>query len=318
MDLLYAVRDLGVTDPSLATTAEETARAALLQEIASAHGSLHPSLVRRTRRARRPLRLTVPALAVAAAGAVAVVIATASGSAPRSSGSSATPAHLQETAYVIRRVRANLGGAAQNTVVEDTETGGNGNPGSDRIATSYSYTDPQTGDTYTSSTMALPDGTVIYAQHWVGTPTNGGMSYRQTEVDPVQQLYSVTTSTGAADPTASSEADAEAIRAELASGQATQQGTATIDGRHVIKLAFTGPQDTTGTLYVDPQSYEPVRSVASSRVGSDNSSTDNDTTVENWLPASAANVAAVETDAVPAGYTQVSQAELHAADTAAR
>jgi hypothetical protein len=315
MELLYAIRDLGVADPTTDTAAEETARAALLQEITSANRSLHPSPVRR---ARRPLRLIVPALAVAGAAAVAVVIATASGQSTPSAGSSANPVHLQETAYVIRRVRANLAAAAQNMVVEDIETGGNGNPGSDRIATSHFYTDPQTGVQYSSSTMAMPDGTVIYAQYWVGTPTSSGMSYQETELDPVQQLYSVTTSTGAADPTTSSESDAEAIRAELASGQATQHGTATIDGRQVIKLTFTGPQDTTGTLYVDPQTYEPVRSVASSPVEADNSSAGSDSTVENWLPASAANVGTAKMDGVPADYTQVSQAKLHAANPAAR
>jgi hypothetical protein len=49
MDLLYAMRDLGVADPAADSTGEETVRAALAQEIDKATVARRPGRARRTR-----------------------------------------------------------------------------------------------------------------------------------------------------------------------------------------------------------------------------------------------------------------------------
>jgi hypothetical protein len=69
MDLLYAVRDLGVADPAADSTGEETVRAALAREIDKAVVARRPGRARRT----RP-RLLAGATGLVAAAATAVAL----------------------------------------------------------------------------------------------------------------------------------------------------------------------------------------------------------------------------------------------------
>jgi hypothetical protein len=69
MDLLYALRDLGVADPAADGTGQETVRAALAQEIDSATVARRPGRARRT----RP-RLLAGATGVVAASVTAVAL----------------------------------------------------------------------------------------------------------------------------------------------------------------------------------------------------------------------------------------------------
>jgi hypothetical protein len=69
MDLLYAVRDLGVADPAADTAGEQTVRAALAQEIDQASAARRPGRARR----RRP-RLLAGAMGAVAASATAVAL----------------------------------------------------------------------------------------------------------------------------------------------------------------------------------------------------------------------------------------------------
>ena len=78
MDHLYAIRDLGVTDPATDSTGEETVRAALTQEIDKATVARRPSRARRT----RPRLLVGVSVAVAASATVVTLLLSAAASAP--------------------------------------------------------------------------------------------------------------------------------------------------------------------------------------------------------------------------------------------
>ena len=306
MDLLSAMRDLGVADPTVDSTREQAGRAALAREIDRATAVPRPE---RARRSRRRARVAVPALAVAVAAGVAVVVATgAAGGSNGSSniGASGSPgspsgavAHGQDVAYIVRRVRSHLV-AGTGEVMEYPSTGG-GNFSYD----SWGYTDPQTGAQYLSTAGTLANGTTFYSETQDATPSNGGMQYRNVFVDPIQKVYTVSdghTSTATALPVP---APVQQLQQKLNSGEATREGLVTINGAAALKISFAttqGPQGSTSTLYVNPQSYEPVRFVWT--VGT---STD----AVNWLPATTANIANAEPAQIPAGYTQVTLARFN-------
>jgi hypothetical protein len=257
---------------------------------------------------------------------VATVLATSAGS-PRSSPRGGQTAQvvvgggqMRDIAYIVRRVRAHLAAAGQSDVVETVETGGNGNPGTDVTAPSWWYTDPQSGVEYSSSMMISPSGTHIYEQFVVGTPISNGIRYRYTNLDPLQHLYAVSSNVGPSNPATESDAaaDAQQIKQELDSGKATEDGTATINGQPTIKLTFPEAQGSTSTLYVDSQTYQPVQSLSVAPANAHDPSAGTDTTTENWLPATAANIANAQLAQIPGGYTQVSQTTLEKENPAAR
>ena len=147
-----------------------------------------------------------------AAAGVATVLAVAggsghggasvpAGSAAQASAPQALSGHAEDTAYMVRRVSAKLDQAGQTQVVERVSAGGNGNPGSDSTNPVWSYTDPQTGDYYSSSQLISPSGTDVYEQYIVGTPDGNQMKYQSTNLNPVQQEYAVQTASGRLTPT---------------------------------------------------------------------------------------------------------------------
>ena len=77
MDLLYAMRDVGVADPAADSTGEETVRAAVAQEIDKATVARQPGRARRT----RP-RLVAGATAAVAVSAVAVALLVGASASP--------------------------------------------------------------------------------------------------------------------------------------------------------------------------------------------------------------------------------------------
>ena len=76
MDLLYAMRDLGVADPAADSTGEATVRAALCQEVDKATVARRPGRARRTR--PRLLAGATGVVAVSATAVTLLVSATAS------------------------------------------------------------------------------------------------------------------------------------------------------------------------------------------------------------------------------------------------
>ena len=277
---------------------------------------------RRTARRRSARRAAAAGTPLIAAAGVVTVLATSGGSAGPSSPAAPTPTvtvgggQMRDTAYIVRRVSARLA-SVQSDVVKTVETGGNGNPGSDVTVTSWAYTDPQSGVAYTSSDMASPSGTSIYVQFMVGTPAGNGARWVYTNLDPAQHLYAVSSDAGSAGPTLAD--DIQQIKKQLDSGRATVDGAATVDGQPTIKLTMpTQEGGWTSTLYVDPQSYAPVQSFGEAPVNPQDPSADSDTTTEDWLPATAENIANAQLGQIPANYTRVSQTELEKANPAGR
>lgn len=78
MDLLYAMRDLGVADPSADSTGEEIVRAALAQEIDHATSAWRPGRARRT----RPRLLAGATLAVASSATAVALLLSATAAPP--------------------------------------------------------------------------------------------------------------------------------------------------------------------------------------------------------------------------------------------
>jgi hypothetical protein len=279
---------------------------------------------RRTARRRSARRVVAAGPPLLAAAGVATVLATSAGShssSPRGGQTANVTVgswQMHDTAYIIRRVRAHLADVDQSDVVETVETGGNGNPGTDVTAPSWSYTDPQSRVYYSSTAMISPSGTHIYDQFVVATPINNGIRYQYTNLDPVQHLYAVSSNVGPNDPPPDAADDAQQIKQELDSGKATEDGIATVDGQRTIKLTFPVAQGSTSTLYVDPQTYLPVQSLSVEPANAQDPSAGNDTTTENWLPATAANIANTQLAQIPAGYTQVSQTTLEKENPASR
>ena len=94
----------------------------------------------------------------------------------------------------------------------------------------------------------------------------------------------------------------------LQSGQVTQQGTATVDGTQAIALSMTAPNapgnpSTHIALYVDAQTYQPLRTVAVVDGAPDLS-------VGDWVPATPGNIAMAKDESVPAGYTRATPQQV--------
>jgi hypothetical protein len=277
---------------------------------------------RRTARRRSARRAAAAGTPLIAAAGVAAVLATGGGSAGPSSPETPAPTvavgggQIQDTACIVRRVSARLA-TVESDVVKTVETGGNGNPGTNVTVTSWAYTDPQSGVEYTSSDMASPSGTSIYVQFMVGTPAGNGARWVYTNLDPVQHLYAVSSGAGSTRPTLAD--DIQRIKKQLNSGRAAVDGGATVDGQPTIKLTMPAQEGGwTSTLYVNPQTYAPVRSFGEAPVNPQDPSADTDTTTEEWLPATSENIANARLGQIPANYTQVSQTELEEANPAGR
>jgi hypothetical protein len=239
------------------------------------------------------------------------------GSGAQASAPQALSGDAEDTAYIVRRVSANLDHAGQTEVVERVSAGGNGNPGSDSTNPVWSYTDPQTGDYYSSSQLISSNGTDVYEQYIVGAPDGNQMSYQSTNLDPVQREYAVQTSVGPVDSD-NPAADAEQIKSELASGKATQDGTATIDGQSTIKLTLPNEAGYTDTLYVNSQTYEPVESTGEMVINPNGGADGTNTVSEKWLPATAANIVNAKLAQLPSGFNEVSQSQLEKDNPAGR
>ncbi len=283
---------------------------------------------RRIARRRTATRVASAGVPMLAAAGVATVLAVGGvsghggASVPAGSGAQASApqvlsGHAEETAYIVRRVSATLDQAGQTEVVESVSAGGNGDPGSDSTNPVWSYTDPQTGDYYSSSRLILPSGTDVYEQYIVGVPDGDQMKYQSTNLDPVQQEYAVQTSVG---PVASDNpaADAQQLKSELASGKATQDGTATIDGQATIKLTLPNSAGYTDRLYVNAHTFEPVESTGEMVINPHDGADGTNTVTEKWLPATAAIIANAKLAQLPSGYTKVSQSQLEKDNPAGR
>ena len=95
------------------------------------------------------------------------------------------------------------------------------------------------------------------------------------------------------------------IRAKVASGGFTVAGTVSLHGRRALELTWsstTGPMTTTSTLWVDDQTYLPLRSVLTMR-RQPGTPFQTVTTDYEILPATPANLNLL-TPPIPAGFTR--------------
>jgi hypothetical protein len=286
----------------------------------------------RRRAAGRALTTGVPVLAVAGAAAVLTLGGGSGTSGLATSGphGSASPIstglapHVQDVAYIVRRVRthlARLAVAGEGQVLEQTTMPGNGStdhPASNN--TDWMYIDPQSGAAYQRSVDSSADGTYLQTNALVTAPTDGSLHTRVTSLDPSSHTYFTSDSAVSQLVNSSTSATQLGIRSTeqqieqaLADGRVTQEGTAIVDGQSTIELSVPpASQSTSGqpahstiTLYVNSQTDQPVREVDVSPNNADDPSAGNATTTLDWLPTTAASIALTKVQ-IPANYTQVS------------
>jgi hypothetical protein len=322
-DLLFALRDVGVTTPVAGDAGDAQIRSALQREIARRW----PAGL-----SRRPMvryaAFAMTAL-VAAGGVLAVSIG---GSAPPSAPSpSVGPPPTRETAYIVERVRARLAllaMAGDGQVLERTSRIGNGAPAHPVVRNSdWAYIDPRSGVAYQRSVDRSASGAVLSVNTLVTTPVDGVLHTQVRFLDPSSRTYFVTrhappggTVAGAA--TAGTQlgirSTARQIDQALSGGAVTQQGTATVDGQATIKLSVPPsprlvgaglPRQTTITLYVNAKTYQPVEQIENVPLGHGTAAGGN-TSVSRWLPTTPATTALTKSR-IPAGFTPVSGPLTH-------
>ena len=250
------------------------------------------------------MRFVVPAITAVAAVGAAVMVATGviggSGGMSGAGGRPSAPAHQlaqgQNVAFVVSRVRAQLA-TSTDDVIEYRPT----SEGASSYDT-WGYADPQTGAHYLSSVGMRADGTIYYTETQDGVPNRGGLKFANVYTDPINQTYAVYNyrmSTVQPLPFADV---VRQLRSQLQSGQATREGTATVNGRQALKISILAPNgnpDATSTLYVNPQSYTPIQLEQGDIP-----------VIIRWLPATPENIAKAEPVQIPTGYTQLPLAEF--------
>lgn len=233
------------------------------------------------------------------------------------------PAKGEDTAYIVKCVKAEIADASQSSLVLHTYSYFSAHESRDG---SLVHSGPKRGEGYQ---YIAPDGT-RYQRNWTynkdGSPTgiighgvtgpvvNGKQDVALTIINRASHTYSQTQTeysvTGGANapgsPTPSLASSPSEVQRALQSGQVTQKGTTTVNGTSVIALSIPVPlpdaQSVHLTLYVDARTYQPLRTVT---VVDGNP---NGPYVADWMPATPDNIANAKDDSIPAGYTKVDTA----------
>jgi hypothetical protein len=286
---------------------------------------------RRAARRRTATRAVGAGVPVLAAASVATVLATSSGpgtaatsglsgSAHTASAMSGGPVALEDTAYIVRRVKANVAAAGQGGTVIHESAYARGNVTSDgslvnlgwKIGEVYEYTTAG-GSEYQRQLMYEADGSpwLTMTNHF-SPEGNGTADDAQTIINPRNDTYSQTQYPGISDPrvgapTPNLYSSPSEVQQALESGKVTQTGTATVSGTQAIALSIAVPSvpnipRARLTLYVDARTYQPLRTVTVYDGLPD-------LEVADWMPATADNVAVAEDDSIPAAYTKVDKAQ---------
>ena len=313
MDLLYAMRDLGVADPAADATGEEAGRAALARAIDAAGGDRRAGASRTSRRRRRRLGLLAGVLsALVAVGVWAVVVVSSGGSGPTGTGSlrvtrphAPAPGAAQDTAYVVRRVRARLAVVDHNRGVVLSTLNKTGFP----IYRDVTYYDPKTQVLYQDDKAYDRHGRELYANVDANIPIKRYMHFRTFWIDYTEHAWAEGESV-ASEPfqtgpmhfkhplPAGAMSPPSAVERALSSHIETRAGTSTIDGTRALVLKGMAGQDHI-TLYVDAQTYQPLRETDHAR---GKFHTD---TITDVLPATAVNIArAKNRPKIPSGYSR--------------
>ena len=275
----------------------------------------HARRTARRRSARRAAAAGTPLLAAAGVATVLATSAGSGGSSPRAAQAPSVTAgggQAHDTAYIVKRVKANLAADSQNgTVIHsvDYRTGQVSSAGSlvnlgRKVYDEYRYAAPD-GTEYSQDTYYNQDGSVQLTGFDTYVPgANGQGTDTETVINPANHEYSQSQYPGTHDPdggaTPNLYSSPTEVQQALQNDQVTQQGTATIDGTQAIALLVNVPSDPPQTtiLYVDAQTYQPLRTVQQV------SGSNHVLSVEDWVPATPDNIAMAKNDSIPAGYTQ--------------
>jgi hypothetical protein len=267
--------------------------------------------IARRRTTTRALGVGLPALAVV--GAVGALVVTSGSSRTAATGAvqgvgphaPALPSTAQDVAYVVRRVRARLAVAASSRGVVLSTLNKTSYP----VYRSVTYFNPRTQIFYQTDTAHTRRGRELYANVDADIPVGNHMHFRGLTINYSDHTWAQGESVASgpfqqhpAPATRPLPPDAlsppSAIEKALSSHLATQVGTTKIDGIPVLVLTGRAGQDHI-TLYVDAQTYQPLRETDDAR-GKFHLDT-----VTNVLPATAANIARAKTaPKIPPGYTR--------------
>lgn len=279
---------------------------------------------RRAARKRAATRTVAAGVPVFAAAGVATVLATSPGvrsttagdASPGGSALSApiSPAKTENTAYIIKRVKAKLAADSHRNTVVHTQLYASGKVTSNgsllvhgpKKAEGWVYLPPD-GAFYQRNVGINADGspTGIIGTVALGPVAKGKSQATFTVVDTTNHTYSQMQADYSVDPNAPTTVGLQSspaeVQRELQSGQVTQEGTTTVNGTKAIALSIaaqSGPVDY--ILYVDAQTYQPLRTAT---VGT---SAQNSTAyIADWIAATPATIAKSKGAPIPAGYTKV-------------
>jgi hypothetical protein len=292
----------------------------------------------RRRTAKRAVGAGVPVLAAAG---VATVLAISSGSgSPAAGGQSAdssalsaptAPFKAQDTAYIIKRVKAKVADDIQEGMVIHSYSYASGDDADGSLLKlgqknedGYEYTAPDGSVFNRAISYAMQNGSPVNGLDSItiddlSPQGNGKYDDSRTRIDSGSQTYSQDHFSGLSNPNATSLpnlylfSSAAEVQQALQSGQMTQTGTATVNGTPAIALSVKVPSgsseimksasgtDTVSTdltLYVDAHTYQPLRTVLG--LGGTPG-----LLVSDWVPATPENIAQATNASIPTGYTTV-------------
>jgi hypothetical protein len=324
-DLLTVLRDVGVPNPEPGDAGEERIRAVLQREIAGPRRARWRFPVQR----RTTLRFSIVGAAVAiAAGVVVASGALSATAAPRLAfsnalTSSASPATTVDTAYIIKRVKANVAASVENGTVIRYATYMGGDVAADgslinlgqKLSDADEYVAPD-GTSDSRGALYYSGGTIELTSfdHWTPGPAGQVGTDIETVVNPTTHTYSRNQYRGGYNlnegPSAGLLLSTPAqVQHALQSGEVIRHGTATVDGTQVIALSLEVPNapgnpSTQIALYVDAQTYQPLRTVSVQKGAPD-------LNVGDWDPATRDNVALARDRTIPAGYTKTSLRQVY-------
>ena len=280
---------------------------------------------RRAARRRTATRAVTAGVPVLAAAGVATMLATNSGSGSAAAGGSRAggsahaasngPVQTEDTAYIVKRVKAKIAEDAPSSLVIHLSVYGGGDVKSDgslvtvgpKLSDGYEYAAAD-GSAYFRDTLHNADGSAFSISiNDLSPAADGKYDDTRTLIKPAARSYSQRQFKGISFSSAYDGSDLTLqsspshVRRALQSGKVTQMGTTTVNGTHAIALGIKLPAAAAGdnlTLYVDAQTYQPLRTV---------SSVDGQPglLINDWMPATADNIAMAEDDSIPTGYTKV-------------
>ena len=232
------------------------------------------------------------------------------------------PVKTEDTAYIVKRVKASVAAVAHNGTVVRYATYMGGDVASNgslinlgwKMDDGYEYVAPD-GTEYSRGALYDKDATTELTtfDDWVPGATVDSGTDTETVINPSTHQYSQRQYRGSyspnAGPTPSLFSTPAQVQQALQSGQVTQQGTATVGGIQAITLSMVAPNapgnpSTHIALYVDAQTYQPLRTVAVVAGAPD-------LNVADWMPATPDNIAMAKDESVPVGYTKATPQQVN-------